>query len=521
MTSFKSLGISGDVLAALSDKGYSEPTPIQTLTIPLMLEGDADIVGQAMTGTGKTAAFGLPIIERVTPGAGHVQALVLTPTRELALQVCDEMTSLRGKKRVRVLPVYGGQAYGLQLRGLKQGAEVVVGTPGRILDHLSRGTLKIDRLSYFVLDEADEMCNMGFVDDVRAILDSAGPDRRTLLFSATMPRDVLRIAGEFMGEYKLVNVEAEKNDNPLTSHVFHEMADSDRMEALCRIIDASPEFYGLVFCRTKLDTANIADRLADRGYPAAAIHGDLSQAQREDILSRFRSGRISVLVGTDVAARGIDVPELTHVVNFELPQNAETYVHRTGRTGRAGKEGTAVTLIAPREFRTLMFMARKAGVEVVKQKLPRVEDVIYTKKARITSELEEIMDREPGRTYLSMADDLTAERDAREVLAALLQHAFGDELDRESYPEIREMTKPGQGPRATITVHIGRAHSMTPRKLVDFICNRTRLKPFLVQHVKIGSRRSTFSVPKHDARATLKALNAYSRGPGPLAKLHS
>lgn len=516
MTTFAALGLSTDILSALEAKGFTEPTPIQARTIPLMLEGDADIVGQAMTGTGKTAAFGLPIIERVQEGGSHVQALVLTPTRELALQVCDEITSLRGRRRVRVLPVYGGQAMGLQLKGLRRGVDVVVGTPGRILDHLSRGTLKLDKLSYFVLDEADEMCNMGFIDDVKAILEEAGPQRRTLLFSATMPREVLGIARQFMGDYELVSVKPEKNHNPLTRQVFHEVADSDRVEALCRIIDAAPDFYGLVFCRTKADTDQVAERLSDRGYPAEALHGDLTQAKREEILGRFKKARTTILVGTDVAARGIDVPDLTHVVNFELPGSAEIFVHRTGRTGRAGKEGVAVTLIAPREYRKLMFMSRRAGVNVSKETLPRIEDVIYSKKTRIMEELAAIVDEGDMGSYMAMARELMAERDPQEVLAALLRLSFGDELDRGAYKEIRDFSKPGQGPRTKISVAMGRSHGMTPRKLVDFISHRTRLKPFLIQNVKLGARRSSFTVPEHDAGKAMQALNA--RGDRPLAK---
>ena len=242
MTSFKELGLSEEMLSALESKGFTAPTPIQTLTIPMLLSGTVDIVGQAQTGTGKTAAFGLPVLEAARERARCVQSLILTPTRELAIQVAEEIDSLKGKKRIRVLPIYGGQAIHMQLKALKQGVDVVVGTPGRIMDHLKRGTLRIDKLDFFILDEADEMCNMGFVDDVREILASANEDRRTLLFSATMPHEVMRIAKEFMGDYEVVSVKSEKSDTPLTKHIFHEMADSDRFEALCRVIDSQATF---------------------------------------------------------------------------------------------------------------------------------------------------------------------------------------------------------------------------------------------------------------------------------------
>ena len=261
------------------------------------------------------------------------------PTRELAIQVAEEIESLKGRKRLSVVPVYGGQAIVPQLTALRRGADVVVGTPGRVLDHLRRGTLKLSQISFLVLDEADEMCNMGFIDDVREICSQAGEDRRTLLFSATMPREVMSIATEFMGEYEVVNVRSENEAAPLTRQVFHEVMAPDRFEALCRVIDAEPDFYGLVFCRTKMECDRLAEWLSERGYLAEPIHGDLSQPRREEILNRFRKRRATILVATDVAARGIDVPDLTHVVNYAPPQNAETYgpPHRPHRS--RGQEG--------------------------------------------------------------------------------------------------------------------------------------------------------------------------------------
>ncbi len=498
MTTFQDLGLSQCTLTALEAKGFTAPTPIQERTIPLLMDGNIDIVGQAQTGTGKTAAFGLPIIEAAKEKGKHVQALILTPTRELAIQVADEIHSLKGNKPIRIIPVYGGQAIHMQLKALKRGVDVVVGTPGRIMDHIKRGTLHLDKLDFFVLDEADEMCNMGFVDDVRAILAAANTDRRTLLFSATMPREVIRIATEFMGEYETVTVKTEKHDSPLIRHIFHEMADSDRFEALCRVIDAQPDFYGLVFTRTRADADKVAERLNERGYPAEPIHGDLSQARREDILNRFKKRRATILVATDVAARGIDVSDLTHVVNYALPQDPPTFVHRTGRTGRAGKEGTAITLIAPGEFRRLMYITKSSGIEITKEKLPRIQDVIYSKKSRMIARLQTLMQEETHETYQSMARELMEEKDPTQLIAALLEHTFGVELVESSYREIGTVTQGKRG-RVDLVCSLGRSHGMHPKAFVDFVTKAARIQSWLVQHVRVLTNKTVFTVPAAEA----------------------
>ncbi|MGL1861501.1 MAG: DEAD/DEAH box helicase [Pseudodesulfovibrio sp.] len=505
MTTFQDLGLSDEMLTALEAKGFTSPTPIQERTIPMLLEGEIDIVGQAQTGTGKTAAFGLPIIEIVQEGLRHVQALVLTPTRELAIQVAEEINSLRGSKRIKVLPVYGGQAIHMQIKALKRGVDVVVGTPGRIMDHMKRRTLKLKNLEFFVLDEADEMCNMGFVDDVRDILSEANTDRRTLMFSATMPRAVLGIAKEFMGDYKEVKVKAEKCNMPLIKHIYHEMSDSDRFEALCRVIDAQPEFYGLIFTRTRADADRVAARLNERGYPSEPIHGDLNQSRREEILKKFRKRKATILVATDVAARGIDVPDLTHVVNFALPQDPETFVHRTGRTGRAGKEGVAITLITPNEFRRLMYITKSSGVEISKEKLPCIEDVIYSKKSRLLTKLEAIMEGEPDDAYLSMGRELLEDKEPAQVIAALLKNAFGDELVESSYREINAASAGSHG-RADLVCNLGRVDGMNPKAFVDFVSQSAKIKPFAIQHVRVQGTRTTFTVAGSDAEKVMNLV---------------
>jgi ATP-dependent RNA helicase DeaD len=523
MNPFKKLGLSDNIVAALEKKGFEQPTPIQERTIPMLLSETTDIVAQASTGTGKTAAFGLPILERADESVRAVQSLVLAPTRELAIQVADEINSLKGDRKLRVVPVYGGQYIGMQLKSLRRGVDVVVGTPGRILDHLNRGSLDLSHIDMAVLDEADEMCDMGFIDDIRDILSQSNPERQTLLFSATMPPQVMRIASEFMGEYQTVSVKPKKSETPLTTQVFHEIAESDRFEALCRVIDAEPDFRGLVFCRTRADADEVASRLAERGYPAEPIHGDLNQARREHILGKFRNGSIDILAATDVAARGIDVPDLSHVVNFALPQDHKTFVHRVGRTGRAGKEGKAVTLIAPREFRRLMFICRATGMEITKEQLPRIEDVIYNKKTRIVAQLDEIFTTEDFETYMPLARELLQERDADQAMAALLRYAFGEELEQDAYREIRDVRHDqrgrqgrggggGGGGRVRMVASVGRKQGMNPRKFVDFLVSKTKTRPFKIQNVKVQNLQTEFSVPEQEVKFILRGM---SRGGGP------
>jgi ATP-dependent RNA helicase DeaD len=300
---FSELGLSEEMLEVIKQKGFEKPSPIQVLTIPILLKNEKDIIGQAQTGTGKTAAFGLPIIEN-TRKDGITQVLVLAPTRELAIQVAEELTSLRINQGINILPVYGGQSIEGQLRRLKKGVEIVVGTPGRILDHLKRGTLLLNNLSYLVLDEADEMLNMGFIEDIEKILSTTNADKRMLLFSATMPAKIVKLAQKFMGEFTEIKVSPKTLTVDLTDQIYFEVNSSDKFEALCRIIDIETEFYALIFCRTKLKAQHLGNALSDRGYDAAALHGDISQNQRERILDQFRKKRISILAATDVAARG-------------------------------------------------------------------------------------------------------------------------------------------------------------------------------------------------------------------------
>ncbi len=513
MTSFEDLGLSEATLKVLKKKGFEEPTPIQKQTIPIILAGEKDVVGQAQTGTGKTAAFGLPILELLPEKSKNVQALVLTPTRELAIQVAEEISSLKGKKKVSIVPIYGGQSIDLQLRSLRKGVDIVVGTPGRILDHLRRRTLKLDKISFLVLDEADEMLNMGFLEDVQEIMKSTGPEKRTLLFSATMPREIMQIAKNYMGEYKVLKAVKDQLTVSQTDQIYFEVSASDKFEALCRIVDIEDDFYGLVFCRTKIDVDTIANRLTDRGYDADGLHGDMSQSQREKILNKFKKRLLTILVATDVAARGIDVHNLTHVINYALPQDPESYVHRIGRTGRAGKEGNAITFITPEEYRKLQFIKRGAKTDIRKGKLPRVKDVIKTKKLRIKTELESIVNVSPHEEYLKMSRELLEMNEPEQILAALLQYTYQGELDEKSYTEIEDAVVDTKG-KTRLFVKQGKKDGLTSKKLVDFIKEKCNIPNGKIKDIHILDKFSFVTLPFHEAEILLSYFKKRKKGKG-------
>ncbi|HDK82126.1 MAG TPA: DEAD/DEAH box helicase, partial [Nitrospirae bacterium] len=440
-------------------------------------------------------------------------ALVLSPTRELAIQVSEEINSLKGKRKLSIVPVYGGQSIELQLRSLKKGVDVVVGTPGRILDHIRRRTLMLGKISFLVLDEADEMLNMGFLEDVREIMDNTGPEKRTMLFSATMPNEIMQIAKRYMFEYEVFKVTRGQLTVSKTDQIYFEVSAADKFEALCRIIDIEEKFYGLVFCRTKIDVDTVANHLVERGYDADALHGDLSQDQREKILNKFKKRRINILVATDVAARGIDVQDLTHVINYALPQDPESYVHRIGRTGRAGKEGTAITFITPQEYKKLQYIQRSAKTDIRKAKLPRVKDVIKIKKRRIRANLEAIVKSQPQENYLEMSRGLLQNNDPENILAALLQHSFQDELDVGSYTEIADVVVDTKG-KTRLFVTQGKKDGLTPKKLVSFIKDKCGMPNSRIGDIQVLDKFSFVTLPFHDAEILLSHFKK-RKGPGP------
>lgn len=540
LSKFRELGLSDAMIESLQKKGFEEPSSIQAKTIPFLIENKKDLIGKAQTGTGKTAAFGIPLIENIVPGSKTIQAIILAPTRELAIQVTEELSSFAEGQKTRIIAVYGGQPIERQIARLKRGVDIVVGTPGRVLDHLNRKTLDISKVSYVVLDEADEMLNMGFIEDIESILEAAPKERRTVLFSATMPAHIERLAKTYMKDYEVISVASEQISRDNIQQIYFEVAQSDKFEALFRIIDVEESFYGLVFCRTKIDADEIAHKLANRGCRAEAIHGDLSQGQREKVLQKFRNKKVTVLVATDVAARGIDVDHLTHVINYSLPQDPESYVHRIGRTGRAGRSGTAITLITPSEYRKLISIQRIANTKITKQKVPGVSEVIDSKKQRIKTALAEIITSGDFSDVDEISTEILAESpDPKAALSALLKMAFKDEFKKSSYNEIHDIAsykknkdfyyddhgmsgyRPigDQGKRgyvdrkgtARLFIAKGRNDNMDPRSLVSFIQKQTGIDQSRIDDVKMFDSFSFFAVPFGEAE---KVLQGFQKGGG-------
>jgi ATP-dependent RNA helicase DeaD len=516
---FQELGLSQEVLDAIARKGFEEPSPIQAAVIPLLLEGKTDVVGQAQTGTGKTAAFSLPLLDKLTPGAGRVQALILCPTRELAVQVSEEIMSLRGSKNFQVAAIYGGQSIDQQTRRLRHGVDIVVGTPGRVIDHIGRGTLDLAAISNFVLDEADEMLDMGFQEDIEEIFKNTNPEKRVLLFSATMPEDILRLAKRYMKDHQVVRVTPAKLTTELTEQIYFEVNEADKFEALCRIIDIEHEFYGLVFCRTKVMSDVIGQKLQERGYDSDVLHGDVTQAQRERILKCFKDKKINILVATDVAARGIDVNNLTHVINYSLPQDPESYVHRIGRTGRAGKSGMAITFVSREESRQLAYIKRISKTDIRRETIPGVDAVIQIKKDRVKTAVEEIVAEGASDVCRSMAGELLAgEAAPQDVLAALISHFFGDELDTKNYKEIRSFAQAGgQGGKSETRLFVARGTigGFNRDMIANFICDEAHVEPDCILDVHVMEKFSFATVKASEAEIILHAFKKRAKGRPP------
>ena len=539
--SFRDLGLDESVLNAVAAKGFEEPTPIQVLAIPRLLNGDANIIAKARTGTGKTAAYGLPLVQKLREPREKPRALVLVPTRELALQVASEIESFKEGTHPRITTVYGGASIVEQLRNLKRGCEIVAGTPGRVIDHLERGSLNLDSIEYFILDEADEMLNMGFIEDIETIFKKANPDSRVLMFSATMPKQILKIAADFMGEYEIVEEEASEEPLPLTEQFFWMVREEDKSEALVRLIDTAENFYGLVFCQTKVDADAVAKELDERHYEAAALHGDIPQGQREKILSRFRAGKTRILVATDVAARGIDIEGITHVVNYSIPYDGPTYTHRIGRTGRAGAKGTAVSFIRPNERRRIDYLRRHAQGELQEGKIPSIEKVLAQKQERLFSDLRRQLDtvraeHTVNKPFIELARELLAENkasfataeenaivsytentessvkniDSTEVLAAVLQLHYGSVLSASHYRNIKvprnedKRGKSSGGNTIRLYIGLGRKDGTSKRSLAQFFSTLLSIPEHAVDRIELFDRFSLADLPADAAHEALR-----------------
>ncbi|KGX86571.1 DEAD/DEAH box helicase [Pontibacillus litoralis] len=420
MTTFNSLGLSKSVLKSVLQMGFEEATPIQEQTIPLAMDG-RDVIGQAQTGTGKTAAFGIPMIEKINQDMKKTQGIVIAPTRELAMQVATELNKLGQYKGVRVLPVYGGTDMGRQIRELKNQPQIVVATPGRLLDHVRRKTINLSNIHTAVLDEADEMLNMGFIDDIKAILNAIPEQRQTLLFSATMPKEIHEIATKMMKKPETVKLKAKQMTVERIDQYFVEVNEAKKFDTLTRLLDIHMPELAIVFGRTKRRVDELTDGLNARGFRAEGIHGDLTQGKRMSVLKKFKRGALEVLVATDVAARGLDISGVTHVYNFDIPQDPESYVHRIGRTGRAGKDGHAVSFITPREVAQLHLIEKTTGTKVKRMSIPSSDEAHKGQQKVAVDKLVQSLESNNLDAYHAQANELIEQYDSVSVVAAALK----------------------------------------------------------------------------------------------------
>ncbi|OJF13861.1 DEAD/DEAH box helicase [Couchioplanes caeruleus] len=552
---FAGLGLRAELLRALTNLGYEEPTPIQQESIPPLVAGN-DLVGQAATGTGKTAAFALPLLQRLEEGARDAgpAALVLVPTRELAEQVSQAVHRYGRDLGVRVLPVYGGQPIGRQLQALRRGVDVVVGTPGRVLDHIERATLRLGDVRTVVLDEADEMLDMGFADDIEAILDETPEDRQTVLFSATMPPRIDSIARRHLRDPVRITMGREvvtPGDMPLVRQSAYIVARAHKAAALGRILDVEAPSSAIVFCRTRQEVDEVTETLNGRGYRAEALHGGMSQDQRDRVMGRLRSGSTELLVATDVAARGLDVEQLTHVINVNVPVAPEAYVHRIGRVGRAGREGSAITLAEPREQRMLKSIERLTGRRITLERLPTVTDLRARRLELTRAALQASLEADDLERFRVVIDSLADEFDVENIALAavkLLHEAAGGDAAEEEIPEAtpprrshdrdargertdrdsrgggtdRDTRRGGSGRDSGVTrlfFGIGRRAGLRPQDLVGAIAGESGLGAREIGAIQITDRFALVEVPESEADSVIAAMqNATIRGRRPTVR---
>lgn len=488
---FHSMGLKDELLRMIAAKGYDTPTPIQVKAIPLALTG-RDLMGKAQTGSGKTAAFGLPVLNQIIPRQG-LQALILCPTRELALQVADEISALGKLLPVFCLPVYGGQSIELQFRSLRRNPEIVVATPGRLLDHLTRKTIDLSLIKFVVLDEADEMLDMGFIPDVENILSQCPAERNTYLFSATLFSEIKNLGSKFMKDPLVVEVDTPELTVPSVEQYYYRTNPRQKVETICRLIDVSQPRVSLIFCRTKKGAHTLASTLNRRGYPAQALHGDMSQRERDYVMENFRSGQVQILVATDLAARGLDIDIITHVFNFDIPDDPDVYVHRIGRTARAGREGIAITLVEGRQIRQLKQIEQHTGKLIQAQKLPSLQDALQKRDDDLIAQVLASVSGEMS-NYSILTARLLEEAPAEKIIGALLKllSGFAPKL------ETAELENNERSP-LQLEIPLGRRQNVNPRRLVDFIVANTRLKPRQVGDIDIQNHSSLVEIPAYAA----------------------
>lgn len=516
VNTFAELGLGGDVLAAIAEVGYEAPSPIQAATIPVLLAG-RDMLGQAQTGTGKTAAFALPMLSRIDVRRGPPQGIVLVPTRELAIQVAEAFQRYASKiKGFHVLPIYGGQSYEPQLASLKRGAQIVVGTPGRVMDHLRRGTLDLGSVTCLVLDEADEMLQMGFVEDIEWILEQTPSERQVALFSATLPGPIRRIAQRHLHDPAEVSIKSKTSTAINIRQRYWIVSGVHKLDALTRILEVEPFEGMLIFARTKVATVELAERLEARGFTAAALNGDMQQKERERTVARFKGGKLDILVATDVAARGLDVERISHVVNYDVPYDTESYVHRIGRTGRAGRSGEAILFITPRERNLLRAIERATRSPLEPMELPTHADVNEQRVARFRLRIVEAIAAGHAEPFISLIEEFEREQDVPAVeiaaaLASLLQGGSPLLIKEGSYDpaakdgRIREHREraPRQSQQRladadteTFRIEVGYVHGVKPGNIVGAITNVAGLEGWQIGHVDIREDHTFVGLPK-------------------------
>ncbi|WP_123028536.1 DEAD/DEAH box helicase [Mycolicibacterium stellerae] len=520
---FADLQIHPAVLQAVADVGYETPSAIQAATIPPMMAG-SDVVGLAQTGTGKTAAFAIPILSKIDTSSRITQALVLAPTRELALQVAEAFSRYGAHLSVNVLPIYGGAAYGPQLGGLKRGAQVVVGTPGRVIDHLEKGSLDLTHLDYLVLDEADEMLQMGFAEDVERILSDTPEYKQVALFSATMPPAIRKITSKYLHDPVEVTVKSKTQTAENITQRYIEVHGPRKMDALTRLLEVEQGDAMIVFVRTKQATEEVAEKLKARGFAAAAINGDIPQAVRERTIAALKDGTIDILIATDVAARGLDVERISHVLNYDIPHDPESYVHRIGRTGRAGRSGTALLFVTPRERHLLKSIERVTRQKLVESELPSVDDVNAQRVAKFRDSITTALQSPGIDLYRRLIEGYERDHDVpmADIAAALaLQSRDGEEFLMTEPPPEKRRERPDRGQRedgphrnrrevrsdlATYRIAVGKRHKVMPGAIVGAIANEGGLHRSDFGHISIRPEYSLVELPANLSKETLKAL---------------
>jgi ATP-dependent RNA helicase DeaD len=544
---FAELGLAPEILKAIERMGFEEASPIQSEAIPILLEG-ADVVGQSQTGSGKTAAFGIPAIQLVDANVRAPQVLILCPTRELAVQVAEEIAKLAFFKRgVRELPIYGGQSYERQFRGLSAGAQIIIGTPGRVMDHLERKSLKLDQIKMVILDEADRMLDMGFVDDIKTILRDVPNERQTVFFSATIPRPIAELIKRFTRNPVNVRVEAEALTVPAIEQVYYEVDRRSKLEVLCRLIDLEDVKLAIIFCATKMMVDELTEHLVARGYGADKLHGDMTQAMRERVMGRFRKRKVEFLVATDVAARGLDVDDIEIVFNYDLPHDGEDYVHRIGRTGRAGKGGKAITFVAGREIYRLENIQRFTKSRIRREKIPSAEEVEGKRATAFAEALRETLAKGEYKRHDELLDRLLEQGHSPTDIASALIHLLGEDKTRagQAIPEDRpprdynrppdsgararrergrddyEAERPParSGPReeagmvsheagmVRLAFNAGRAHEVQPGDFVGVIAGVTAIPKGEIGAIHLQATKTLVDVAEARVPLILKKLN--------------